>query len=155
MQIYEPGPAPQVFGTGPFLAVTPWSRPRVRNQLEGCARMFQRELSFDFAPYCAVEHAYRDAPRQFLIVSPDGRAVGGAGARYREYTGVGHVWGMACADLDHPFATAQGTPESRMADDERDHPRRPPGAAAAPGSAAFFVERTDVPSTQPGTPARS
>lgn len=92
LEIYEPEPAPAVFGTGPFLKVVPRSSGRIRNHLEGCARMFRRECGFDFLPYSTDDHDSEAASRQFLIVSPAGRPIGGTGARRRTYDDIGWVW---------------------------------------------------------------
>lgn len=102
LQVYEPKPDPVLAAHyaahGTFLPLDSRSPLRLRNRLEGMAIMFRRELSFDFPPYSATEAdplPWNDdckPAHHWLIVTPDGRPIGGFSARWREWTDAPAQW---------------------------------------------------------------
>lgn len=147
LSIYEPRPVPEIFGSGPFLEVTPASRKRVRSHLEGLARMFRRECGFDFPPYTADDETDEPA-RHFMLVAPDGRPIGGSSAQLRdcddEIDASGSIWLMTWMFVI-PSERRKGH-MARTWDMMRgiipDILPEPPFTTA---SATFFLDQTDVP----------
>jgi hypothetical protein len=97
LQVYEPKPDPRLADLhakhGAFVPIANASPRALRNRLEDMATMFRRELGFDFPPYSADEHL-EDGPDgcHWLIVTPDGRPIGGLSARWREYSDAPAQW---------------------------------------------------------------
>lgn len=147
LAIYEPHSAPQVFGCGPFLEVTDASPKRVRNHLEGLARMFRRECGFDFPPYSAYEE-WKNTARHFMLVDPTGRPIGGSSARLRrcepEIDPSGSIWLMAWMFVI-PSERRKGHMARTWAMMRSIIPDIMPETPFSAGSAAFFINRTDVP----------
>jgi zinc-finger of acetyl-transferase ESCO len=81
----EPKPDLELVGRGPFLRIDSNSPRRLRKQFAGMARMFQRELGFDFPPY-VFEEGDDERARHWMIISPDGRAIGGLSVRCMTYS---------------------------------------------------------------------
>lgn len=144
LRIYEPQPSPAVFGTGPFLEVEPRSSLRVRHHLEGCALMFRRECGFDFAPYSTDDHAGEAASRQFLIVSPEGRPIGGTGARRRTFEDIGPVWEAAWIWVI-PRERRRGHLKAAWGMLKEELPSIRPELPLSEAASQFFAFRMDVP----------
>lgn len=144
LRIYEPAVAPEIFGTGPFLKVEPRSSGRIRHHLEGCALMFRRECGFAFAPYSAADDASDETSRQFLIVSPGGRPVGGTGARHRTYQDVGGKWEMAWIWVI-PAERRRGHLRAAWQMMRELLPSIQPELPLSEAASQFFVGRADVP----------
>jgi hypothetical protein len=91
LQVYEPKPDSELDGRGPFLLIDSNSSRRLRKRLAGMARMFQRELRYDFAPYYA-EGRYDDTVYNWMIVASDGCAIGGLGMQWTTYSNAPARW---------------------------------------------------------------
>jgi hypothetical protein len=94
VRVYEPKPDADLVEHAPFLLIDSDSPRRLRKRLAGMATMFRRELGFDFPPYVAEQ---RTDPRAYdwMIIAPDGRAIGGLGACWTEYSNAPARWEWA------------------------------------------------------------
>jgi hypothetical protein len=95
LDVYEPKPHPELAqrfaADGPFLRIEHSSPLWQRRRLAGMAKMFQRELGFDFAPYHEAE---TNAPEEhhWLILAADGRTVGGLSVDWRAWRNAPTEW---------------------------------------------------------------
>jgi zinc-finger of acetyl-transferase ESCO len=97
LAVYEPKSLPALATLyaqhGEFVPLDGSSPRTLRRRLEGAARMFQREKSYDFPPYGADEEPEAERPPyHWLIASPDGRPFGGLSARWRSYSNAPARW---------------------------------------------------------------
>jgi len=98
IQTYEPKPLAVIARSyaehGTFVPLNACSPLTLRRRLENMGRMFKREEGYDFPPYEASEDGDRTG-RHWMIVSQDGRAIGGLSARWREYSNAPARWQWA------------------------------------------------------------
>jgi acetyltransferase ESCO-like protein len=146
LQVYEPKPDPRLSALyaehGNFMPLDSRSPHWLRNRLGSMAMMFQRELGFDFPPYSAAE----DDPtpsRHWLIVTADGRSIGGLSARWREYSDASARWVWAWVWVIPSERRAGHAPrcwtmlKAKLPEVEPEPPYSYP-------IAKFFAARTDV-----------
>lgn len=146
LQVYEPKPMAALAACyakhGSFLQLDSHSPRLLRQRLADMAMMFRRELGFDFAPYEATED-YDEPSHHWLIISANGRAIGGMSARWRIYSDAPAQWVWAWAWVIP--AERRGGHTQRCWDMLR---AKIPGIKPEPPFsypiAKFFAERSDV-----------
>ena len=97
---YEPKPNASLAALyakhGVFVPVAGRSLRSMRNRLGNMAVMFRRECGFDFVPY-SVGDEKSEWGHHWLILTPDGRAIGGLSAWHREFMDAPPGWRWAWA----------------------------------------------------------
>jgi hypothetical protein len=149
LAVFEPQPMPTLIASyaahGQFVPVDMFTPRPVRQRLEKMAYFFRRELHFDFPPYSADEcDVFREPAHHWLIVSPDGRPIGGLSVRWRIYSDAPPNWVWAWAWVI-PSERRRGYVRRCW---EFLKPRSPDIEPELPLSypvAKFFAERSDVP----------
>jgi hypothetical protein len=116
LKVYEPKPdlrlAVLYREHGAFVPVDSRSPRWLHNRLEGMAKMFRRELGYDFPPYSADES---EPCPHWLIATADGRPIGVLSARWREYSDAPGRMGVGLG-LGHPIRAAR-RPRAALLDD--------------------------------------
>jgi len=150
LQVYEPKPVPSLAKLyakhGTFVPVDYRTPLALRRRMENMGLMFKREQGYDFPPYEANDYKYSKGPAcHWLIVSLDGRPIGGMSAAWREYSNAPARWVWAWVWIV-PSERKSGW-MLRCWDMIREQipglnePERPLSIPAA----RFFVNRRDVP----------
>ena len=150
LAVYEPKPMPSLVANytehGQFVPVGIFDTPRpIRQRLENMATMFRRELHFDFPPYSADEcDDFREPAHHWLIVSEDGRPIGGFSARWRVYSNAPPRWVWAWAWVI-PSERRRGYVNRCWEFLKPRFPEIEPELPLSYPVAKFFAERSDVP----------
>ena len=153
LQVYEPKPNPQLAALhakhGIFVPLDDGSPRWLRKRLEGMATMFRRESWYDFAPYSADEEEptlwnNRKMSWHWLIVTADGRSIGGLSARWREFSNATPRWMWAWVWIV-PSHRRTGYAQRCWEMLKTLMPEIEPEPPFSHPIARFFAVRTDVP----------
>jgi hypothetical protein len=107
--------------------------------------MFRREGGFDLPPYSAIENYAESDARQFLIVAPDGRPIGGAGAIQDTFEDTGSLQWLWTWIWIIPSERRKGHMRATWNMMKDIVPGVVPDPPFSLGAASFFVNRSDVP----------